>query len=74
MSESTHNSVDDNEEIVSLKLCAHVKVKIFSRKNAYLLKELSNMQKSYLRNIALPFINDTKLLPQYLEKNLQITR
>lgn len=43
MSESTHNSVDDNEEIVSLKLCAYVKVKIFSRKNAYLLKELSNM-------------------------------
>ena len=40
MSQSTHSTVDKNEEVVSVKFCTYVKVKILREKNAYLLKEL----------------------------------
>lgn len=61
MSQSTHSSVNENEEIVPVELCTYVKVNLLREKNAYLLKELlENVINLCEKHDNVPFINDVK--------------
>ena len=49
MSHSTPSSVDKNNEIVRVQYCTYIKVKKLRRNNTYLLKELLEDVKKFMR-------------------------
>lgn len=63
MSQSRSCSDHENEKIVSIRFCTYVKLKMWRKRNAHLLKELlEDVNNLYEEHDTLPFINDSKSL------------